>query len=123
MKKYLFIISFLIFGSSSIGYAGINVDSLIQASRKSKDTTKTVKKEMNNNDEVTYPPKPPETSMEEVVAAGEGVVKESTELGTAVVKGVKDDGGIIATIKHHKKFYGSIFIFFVLLMCWFGGRK
>ena len=67
-------------------------------------------------DSISYPQKPPETSLEEVVAAGKSVVKESTELGSAVVKGVKDEGGIIATIKHHKKFYGAIAIFGFLFL-------
>jgi hypothetical protein len=75
-----------------------------------------------NQEEITYPPKPPETTMKEMVDAGKGLVRETKELGGAMIDGVKDDGGIIATIKHHKKFYGSIFIFFVLFLCWLRGR-
>ncbi|MFZ4462500.1 MAG: hypothetical protein ACOYN5_01535 [Bacteroidales bacterium] len=67
-------------------------------------------------DSVSYPIKPPETSLEDVVAAGKGVLKESTELGTAMAQGVIDDGGIVATIKHHKKFYGTIAIFSFLFL-------
>ena len=77
---------------------------------------------MTTVDTITYPPKPPETSMEDVVAAGESVVKESTELGNAMAQGVKDDGGIIATVKKHKKFYGGIFVFSVLTLIWLKTR-
>ena len=67
-------------------------------------------------DSVSYPIKPPETSEQDVVDAWRGVVKESTELGTAMAQGVIDDGGIVATIKHHKKFYGAIAIFGFLFL-------
>ena len=71
---------------------------------------------MTPTDTISYPPKPPETSLEDVVAAGKGVVKESTELGSAMAQGVIYDGGIIATAKRHKKFYGSIAIFGFLFL-------
>ena len=67
-------------------------------------------------DSVSYPPKPKETTEQDVVDAGEGVVKESTELGSAMAQGVIDDGGIVATVKHHKKFYGAIAIFGFLFL-------
>jgi len=73
-------------------------------------------------DSVSYPIKPPETSLEDVVAAGKGVVKESTELGSAIAQGLIDDGGIMATIKHHKKFYGTIAIFGFLTLIWLKTR-
>ena len=78
---------------------------------------------VNNQDTISYPPKPPETTTMEMVNAGKGLVNETTELGTAIVKGVKDDGGIIATIKKHKKFYGSIFIFGLLTLIWLKNRN
>jgi len=74
-------------------------------------------------DSITYPPKPPETTVKEMVDAGKGLVKETTELGKAMVNGVKEDGGITATLKKHKKFYGSIFIFFVLYLLWLKNRS
>ena len=73
-------------------------------------------------DSVSYPIKPPETSEQDVVDAWRGVVKESTELGTAMAQGVIDDGGIVATIKHHKKFYGAIAIFGFLTLIWLKTR-
>ena len=76
-----------------------------------------------SSEEITFPPKPPETTTKEMVNAGKGLVRETKELGTAIVKGVKDDGGIIATLRKHKKFYGSIFIFFILSMLFLRNRS
>ena len=77
---------------------------------------------VNNQDTISYPPKPPETTTMEMVNAGKGLVKETNELGTAIVQGVKDDGGIIATVKKHKKFYSGIFIFGLLTLIWMKNR-
>jgi hypothetical protein len=74
-------------------------------------------------DSISYPPKPKETTEQEVVDAWNNVGRESNELGTSMAQGVIDDGGIIGTVKRHKKFYGAIAIFSILLLCWFGGRR
>jgi hypothetical protein len=78
---------------------------------------------VDSNEEITYPPKPPQTTTKEMVNAGKGLVKESKELGLMIVQGGKDDGSIIATVKKHKKFYGSIFIFTVLTLIWLRNRS
>ena len=67
-------------------------------------------------DSVSYPPKPKETSEQQLIDAWNNVGKESNELGSAMARGVIDDGGIVATIKHHKKFYGAIAIFGFLFL-------
>jgi len=77
---------------------------------------------VNNQDTISYPPKPPETTTKEMVDAGKGLVRETKELGKAMLNGVIDDGGIINTLKKHKKFYGSIFIFGVLTLIWLKNR-
>ena len=77
---------------------------------------------VNAQDSISYPPRQKETTTKEMVDAGKGLIKETTELGKAMVNGVRDDGGISATIKHHKKFYGSIFIFGVLSLIWLKNR-
>jgi len=78
---------------------------------------------MTAQEEITYPPKPPKTTTKDMVDAGKGLVRETKELGTAIVKGAKEDGGIIATIKKHKKFYGSFSIFFFLSMLFLRNRR
>ncbi|MCX6244685.1 MAG: hypothetical protein NTU98_08270 [Bacteroidetes bacterium] len=74
-------------------------------------------------DTISYPPKPPETTTEEMVNAGKGLVKETTELSKAMIIGVKEDGGIVATIRKHTKFYGSIAIFGILTLLWLKNRR
>ena len=78
---------------------------------------------VNIQDTISYPPKPPETTTKNMVDAGKGLVSETKELGTAIIQGVKDDGGIITTVKKHKKFYGSIFIFGLLTLIWLKNRN
>lgn len=73
-------------------------------------------------DSTSYPPKLPETTLKELVDAGKGLAKETKELGQAMINGVKDDGGIIATVKKHKKFYGGIFVFGLLYLVWLKTR-
>jgi hypothetical protein len=74
-------------------------------------------------DSVSYPPKPKETSEQQLINAWNNVGKESNELGSAIAQGVIDDGGIVATIKHHKKFYGAIAIFGFLTLLWLKNRN
>ena len=73
-------------------------------------------------DSTCYPPKLPETTLPEMVDAGKGLAKETKELGQAMINGVKDDGGIIAAFKKHKKFYGGIFVFGMLYLVWLKTR-
>lgn len=73
-------------------------------------------------DSTSYPPKQPETSLKEMVDACKGLAKETKELGQAMIRGVKEDGGVVATIKRHKKFYGGIFVFGLLTMIWLKTR-
>jgi hypothetical protein len=73
-------------------------------------------------DSISYPSKPPETTIKEMVDAGKGLAKETTELGKAMVNGVKEDGGVVATIRKHKKFYGGIFVFGLLTLIWLKTR-
>jgi len=73
-------------------------------------------------DSISYPPKLPETTIKEMVEAGKGLAKETKELGQAMVTGVKEDGGVVATIRKHKKFYGGIFVFGVLTLIWLKTR-
>ena len=75
-----------------------------------------------NQDTISYPKKLPETTIREMVDAGKGLVKETKELGQAMISGVKDDGGVVATVKRHQKFYGSIFIFGFLTFIWLKTR-
>lgn len=77
---------------------------------------------VNNQDTISYPSKQPETSLKEMVDAGKGLAKETKELGQAMINGVKEDGGIIATVKKHKKFYGGIFVFGLLYLVWLKTR-
>jgi len=69
-------------------------------------------------DSLSYPPPPEKTSTRELVDAAEGLAKETKELEQAMIRGVEEDGGVVATIKKHKKFYGGIFIFGVLTLIW-----
>lgn len=77
---------------------------------------------MEGQDSTSYPPKPPETTIKEMVDAGKGLAKETKELGQALINGVKEDGGIISTVKKHKKFYGGIFVFGLLYLVWLRTR-
>lgn len=74
------------------------------------------------DEEISYPPKPPETTIKEMVDAGKGLAKETKELSKAMINGVKEDGGVIATVKKHKKFYGGIFVFGLLYLVWLKTR-
>ena len=77
---------------------------------------------VNNQDTISYPPKPPETTLKEMGDAAKGLAKETTELGKAMVNGVKEEGGVIATAQRHKKFYGGIFVFGLLYLVWLKTR-
>jgi len=77
---------------------------------------------MEGQDSTSYPPKLPKTKISDIVNAANGLAKETTELGQAMITGVKEDGGVIATLKKHKKFYGGIFVFGILTIIWLKTR-
>jgi len=74
-------------------------------------------------DSISYPAQPVETSEQDVVNAWRGLVTNTADLGTSMAQGVIDDGGIIATTKKHKKFYGAIAIFGFLTFLWLRNRS
>lgn len=77
---------------------------------------------MNPEQEITYPPKPPSTSLRDVSDAFDSLTKSTKDLSHAVVGDIKKQG-IIKSVHSHIKFYGSIFIFFFLWMFWFWNRE
>jgi hypothetical protein len=72
-------------------------------------------------DDITYPPKPPETKISDIVKAAKGLRDEVHSLDTAMVNDVKREG-LLPSIKKHQKFYFSVALFVVLFLVWLKTR-
>jgi hypothetical protein len=74
------------------------------------------------DEEITYPPKQPSTSLKDVSNAFDSLTASVKDLSHAVVGDIKKQG-ISKSVHSHIKFYGSISIFFFLWMVWLRNRK
>ena len=77
---------------------------------------------LSNQEEITYPPKQPTTEIEEIVNAYDSLKYSVNDLSETISGDIKKQG-LTQSIKSHKKFYSSIFIFGVLTMIWFRNRS
>jgi len=77
---------------------------------------------MTIQEEITYPSKPPSTSLKDVSNAFDSLKESVKDLSGAVIGDIQKQG-VKKSIHTHLKFYGSIFIFTVLSLIWLRNRK
>jgi hypothetical protein len=71
---------------------------------------------------VTYPPRLKETTWADIETQFDSLKYECKSLGDAVVSDIKDRG-LMGSIKYRKKFYGSLFLFSILVIIWLRNQK
>jgi len=74
-----------------------------------------------DEEDISYPPKPPETKISDIAKAAKGLKNEVHSLDTTIVNDVKREG-LMTSVKKHRKFYFSIAIFVVLFLVWLRTR-
>jgi len=76
---------------------------------------------MTPEEEITYPPKQPSTSLKDVSNAFDSLKSSVKDLTGAITSDIKKQG-VKKSVSTHVKFYGSIFIFCVLSLIWLRNR-
>ena len=76
---------------------------------------------MRPEEEITYPPKQPSTSLKDVSNAYDSLTASVKDLTGAITSDIKKQG-VKKSVHTHIKFYGSIFIFGVLSLIWLRNR-
>lgn len=117
--KIILTIGFILF-ISIVGLA--ENDTIIDSVREKPITdTRTITSNGDNENDITYPPRPPVTKISDIVKAGKNLKKEIHDLDTTVVNDVKREG-LMTSLKKHRKFYIPIAIFVVLYLVWLKTR-
>ena len=76
---------------------------------------------MTTEEEITYPPKQPTTSIKDVSNAYDSLTASIKDLSGTITSDIKKQG-VKKSVHTHIKFYGSIFIFGVLSLIWLRNR-
>lgn len=119
--KLLLCLGFVVFlFANGIARADTIIDSAQATTEKSLSDTSSVNNRIVDND-ISYPPKEPETKISDIVKAAKGLRDEIHSLDTAMVNDVKRDG-LIPSLREHRKFYLSIAVFVVLFLIWLKTR-
>lgn len=119
--KLLLCLGFVVFlFANGFARADTIIDSAQATTEKSLSDTSSVNSRIDDND-ISYPPKEPETKISDIVKAAKGLRDEIHSLDTAMVNDVKRDG-LIPSLREHRKFYLSIAVFVVLFLIWLKTR-
>jgi hypothetical protein len=110
----------LLFAATGFAESDTIVDSLKEKSITITDTSYN-QNTGNKEEDISYPPKQPETKISDIVKAAKGLRDEVQSLDTAMVNDVKREG-LLPSIRKHRKFYFSVGLFVVLFLVWLKTR-